>query len=283
MTPESRFLQDLARRCAAPFIANPACQAALLAGSAAEGIADRFSDIDLIVYWEAFPDAATREAARGGAPVRWQIGADADARLIEALDVEGVEVQIAQVSIAAWEEDMAAVLERLEVDSPLQKALDGLLKGLPLHGEDRIAHWRGLAVYPDALARAMIERHLDLFPLWALPHRLAGDDAVLWRHQLLVESAHKLLAVLAGLNRRYFSPFQFKRLAPFCAGLEIAPPRFAERIRALFAAPPERAFDALAELVAETIDLVEAHAPPIDTSGVRARLARRAAPWLRPE
>ena len=50
-----------------------------------------------------------------------------------------------------------------------------------------------------------------------------------------------LIAVLAGLNRLYFTTFQFKRTQRFIDEMDIKPDRLAQRIEALFAGPA--AFD----------------------------------------
>lgn len=49
-----------------------------------------------------------------------------------------------------------------------------------------------------------------------------------------VFKAQHLLGVIAGLNRRYYSPFQLKRVHRFVNQLDIAPADFSDRLELLF-------------------------------------------------
>jgi hypothetical protein len=95
----------------------------------------------------------------------------------------------------------------------------------------------------------------------------------------MVELSHNLLAVLAGLNRKYFTTFQFKRMRAFCDELTIAPPNLAERIEALFASDHRAAVEEAEQLVRETLDLVDRHMPEVDTANARKRIGQRAQAW----
>ena len=282
MTPESEYLVALARRVTDAYLAHTRPRAALLTGSAAVGESDRYSDLDLILYYDALPGEQAVEAARE------QLGAtdvkppdDPSGREFgEAYTVDGVECQVGHVTIAAWEEDMASVLDGLAVESPIQKALGGLMDGMALHGDDLIGHWRAKAAdYPDALARAMVKHYLRFFPLWYVADRLALRDATLWEQQVFVESAQRILGVLAGLNRRYYSPFQFERTHAFVAKMTIAPPRLADRLEALFRAERAAAILELENLVRETVELVGIHMSELDTAHIQLYVGERARPW----
>ena len=191
---------------------------------------------------------------------------------------DGVQCQVAHGTIAGWEAELRTVLVDLDVDSPVQKAISGLFEGIPLHGEGLIERWRNEVTYPDALARAMVERYWRFFPIWHVQERLATRDATLWRQQVLVESAYNLLGVLAGLNRVWFTSFQFKRAHDFTRQLEVAPPRLADRLDALFTLGAREAVLELEALVAETQALLAEHLPDIDTT-LRRGPGTRELPW----
>lgn len=276
-------LRGMASRIASAYSSDPKCRAILLTGSAAEGLSDFFSDLDLILYYDELPTQEQLDALRqrnGGGDRLWVIGDAAEGALFEGYPIGGVECQCGHVTIARWEHDMAEVLERHTVETPLHKALDGLLHGIPLHGEALIRAWQErVAAFPPELAEAMVRHYLSFFPLWALQGRLGPRDAALWIVQELTTTAYHLLGVLAGLNRRYFTTFQFKRMRRFVDGLSIAPANLAERIEGLVLGDPLGAGDSLAALVDETLGLVEQHMPQVDTTAARSRLTRRAQPW----
>src|SRR4051794_37590308 len=112
VTLESAYLRTLARRIAGAYqeTAHPA--AALLTGSAAEGESDRYSDLDLILYYDALPLEDAVRAARegcGGSDFRL-LGQGSEREFAETYVVDGVDCQVAHTTITAWEDDMASVL-----------------------------------------------------------------------------------------------------------------------------------------------------------------------------
>ncbi len=287
ITPESRYLRSMATRIAQAYAAQPQARAALLAGSSALGISDRRSDIDLSIYYEALPDDAQFQAIRAslGADERfWMMGDPAEGGFAEAFRLEGVECQVGHITIAAWERDMERVLSELDVANPLQKALDGTRYGLALAGDEYILRWKErVQAFPDALAEAMVRYYLAFFPAWFYRERFLEQQSLLWLQQVLVENVQHVLGVLAGLNRRYYSTFQFKHMHDFIGQLSIAPPGLAERIEQLFSLPAPQAINALEQLVSETVNLVDTHMPQIDTGRIRARFGARQPTWELPE
>lgn len=283
MNDASAYLLKLARRVAEPYRQLPQLRAFIVTGSVADDSADRYSDLDLIAYYDELPSddelAAAREHNRAENFV-WFAHAPEEGTVADMYDVHGVQCQLMHNTVAAWEQQMAQILEQHEVATPLHKAMSGVQKSIPLHGAELIRQWQTrLADYPEPLARAMVEHHLQFFPLWGLQAYLDTRDAVLWRNQMLLEAAQNILGVLAGLNRRYYTTFQLKRMRHFIAQLAIAPDNLADRLEYLLAADPGPAAAALERLVQEIAELVERHMPEVDTSAVRKRLGWRRPAW----
>lgn len=88
-----------------------------------------------------------------------------------------------------------------------------------------------------------------------------------------------LLGVLAGLNRLYFSPFQFKRMRRFIGKMHVAPDGLAERIDGLFAADRPAAIGQIEDLTRETIALVTRHLPEADILTLPQQPGERERPW----
>ncbi|MEZ4869729.1 MAG: hypothetical protein R3C14_50855 [Caldilineaceae bacterium] len=284
MTEQSTYLVSLARHVVQPYTALPMCRAAMVTGSAAKGLSDNYSDLDLTLYYaDALPDEDALAAIRqqhGAGERKWLIGERAENSFAEAYDLYGIEVQIGHTTLAAWEESIAQVLEKLEVASPLHKAMEGTLACQALYGADYIDQWKArLADYPDALAEAMVQKHLAFFPVWGLEPHFRTRDATVWYYQILVETAQNLVGVLAGLNRLYFTTFQFKRMHRFLDQMEIAPPNLAARLEGLFTSDQPTALAELEQLVAETVTLVETYMPLLDTTKAKRRLGWRQQAW----
>jgi hypothetical protein len=283
MTPESEYLLNLAKRNVQAYLPLPQVRAAMVTGSVALGLSDHYSDIDMMIYYDALPSDDQLLSARlhnGGTELLWRVDNRTEGELMESYRVQGVECQIAHATIAAWERDMAIVLEQHDVKTPLHKALSGTLEAIPLYGTELINAWKDrIANYPPALAQAMVEQHLQFFPLWSVQPQLAARDAKLWHYQILTEASNNLLAIVAGLNRQYFTTFQFKRMQHFVTQLSIAPFDFASRLDRLFTAEFPAAALEMEALVGETIDLVAQHMPQIDVSNIRQKIGQRKPGW----
>ncbi len=69
MNEASRWRLGRAREIAPVYLADPRVRAVMVGGSVARGWADRYSDVEVGVFWEAFPSPeqfrAAMERARG--------------------------------------------------------------------------------------------------------------------------------------------------------------------------------------------------------------------------
>ena len=280
-TPTER-LRTLARRIGDVVVEEVAPRSVLLTGSAATGEADFYSDIDLIVYCDELPTEERIEVVidrLGGEDCR-HIYPRTEDEHGESFELGGIQCQLAFVTVRCADAEVERVLAGEELESPLQKAVEGILEGIPLHGPELIERWRERAAdYPDSLRRAMIERHWRFFPLWYVDRQVAARDALLWRQEILVDAAFDLLAVLAALNSLYFTRFHLKRMRKLVGRMVLAPPDLADRIERLLELDGEAAAHELECLVAETQALVSAHLPDLELPPLRRPLGARQEPW----
>lgn len=282
VTPESDDLRALAKGITAVYVAETQPVAAMLIGSAAEGVSDRYSDLDLGMYYDDLPTEQTIGAARAALGVANAdlLAPRSESGLIETYLLNGVDCQVIHANINAWQKDMDTVLVEHDAGSVIQKALEGVTHALPLHGEHLILSWQAQAKdYPPELGLEMLRRNIQIRPIWYVADRLSGRDALMFLHQMRIDAIHNILAILAGLNCVYFSTFQFKRLHRFSSALQIAPRRLADRIDEALEADPAGAAGMIEELARETLDLVRVHAPEIDLSSIRHPPGSRQQPW----
>ena len=278
-TPTAR-LRALAGRIAEVLVEEIAPRSVLLTGSTATGEADFYSDLDLIVYCDELPTEEGIDAVieRLGGEDRRLIYPRTEDEHGEAFELGRLQCQLAFVTVRCADAEVERVLGGEELESPLQKAVDGILDGIPLHGPELIERWRERAAdYPDSLRRAMIERHWRFFPLWYVDRQVAERDALLWRQEILVNAAFDLLAVLAALNRLYFTRFQLKRMRKLVGRMRLAPPDLADRLERLVA-DGEGAVRELERLIAETQALVVAELPDLELR-LRQPVGARREPW----
>ncbi len=283
-TRQSDYLVKLGRQILEPYTKLSNARAAMITGSAAEGISDFYSDLDMTVYYEnelpSEEELARIREQNGAAERAWLIGDRAEGNFAEAYELNGIQAQIGHALIPIWENDIAEVLERFNADTPLHKAMSGTLESITVFGDEHMTRWKEkIAAYPDGLRRAMVEQHLKFFPYWNIQKQIAARDATIWHYQILTEAAYNLVAVLAGLNRLYFTNFQFKKMRRFLSQMQIIPENFAERIETLFKQDAADAAIALEALVRDVVKLVKDEMPDVDVSAVKKNLGKRRPAW----
>src|SRR5260370_16742379 len=143
MQEESRWRYGLAQQIASHAHANPKVAAVLVEGSVARGDADRFSDLDLAVFWAEPPtvqerrDIVTRAAGRDRRP--WP--SPREAAGWERQNVrEGVAIDVRHTTVAATERLLEARLEHADPRLSKQHHLSALPSAPPLLNPTLLTH-----------------------------------------------------------------------------------------------------------------------------------------------
>lgn len=294
-TPASEWRRAVARHLAAHYAANPHVAAVLCGGSAARGLADPYSDLELGIFWHAPPAEAERRAAplAAGADGLHLYPYDADLELWEdtyfigraAPDAPqtGLLVEAESYTVAGIERILPRVLDEFDTDDTRHSLLSTLGAGhhLPLHGADLLAGWSArAATYPDGLAAKLVRRHAQIEFSWRIEMLLARGDNRVMVYTELTRMTQALLRTLLALNRRYY--FGFKWLDYVVEQLRLAPPDLGPRLRAIYTAAPLAGMQVLAGLIEEMYDLVEAEFPAMDVAQLRRWFRWRRPLWENP-
>jgi hypothetical protein len=137
--------------------------------------------------------------------------------------------------------------------------------------------WRDrVAVYPEGLAIAMVQKHLR-FSAFGSREMLASRNEIPLLYENHSHSARLLLNLLFGLNRIYHPTFKWTR--HFAAEMKIAPRDFFARLEKVYRADAVSGTRELRALIEETFDLVEQHLPQIDLAAQRAEFAKPYESW----
>jgi hypothetical protein len=250
---------------------------AFVSGSVVDELADERSDVDMSVVFDVLPERAELLAAcrrTGGTDWFWHAGDLADGGLVVAFRVDEIEVQIGYSDVKTLDAHLDELLVEHKADTPTHKLGEGILKAEALSGAERLAALKArLGRFPPELGQAMIDHFLRQGAPWRAVSQLLHRDGELWCRELLVDASYGLFGVLAGLNRRYFTTFQFKRMTRFANGLALVPADLAARVQQLLLAPPRAAFEQLHALEGELLALLAAHAPGTDLRAVERRRA----------
>ena len=270
MNEQSAWRVEFARRYIGPYREHAGARMGVLGGSVAQGVADRWSDCDTIVYWDEIDsDWLETPRAQDAERFTWLESFPGNA-WIEQYRFGRLKADIAHVRLGWLDELIDGVLGGTDTDTTSLDVLRGVQESIVLFGEEQYEPIRArVQDYPHELRLAMVRNHLKLTPSWIYDGmgRDRGDLVVFYEYVLA--TMRSLVGVLAGLNRVYVAPDKLKRVGAVVGRMNLTPLDAAARLDALLALPRERVKDELDDLVSRTLELVEQHLPEVDTTHAR--------------
>ena len=256
----------------ARYAANERVAAVALSGSTARGTADRWSDVEVAVFWNVPPTDDERSAAAtdAGAVILRLFEFDVDERVWcddLAVGPDSLLVEVVHMLDSTAEDYLSALLDDCEPEPLLLNFAQGLLDAVPSHGSERLDAWKSrVSDYPSELQRAVIRRNAQVDHFWRWrAHAERGNSVLL--AAAFADTATRIYATILALNKRYGptlkSPDALTRPLP------TAPSDFAGRLQACFSLDPHRQAEVLEALVEETYDLIERECPDVDVARLR--------------
>ena len=283
MNEVSLWRQALAQQIAEYYMANPKVMAVIVEGSVALGCADRFSDIDLVVFWSESPKAKARRAIikhAGGVQGSFYPFHRKDGGWSEHFELEGIAIDVRHMTVETFERTMTDILERGDSSLIKQQHLAAILSALPLSDPKLLIHWQKQArAYPQELSMTMVQTYLHFRPAWE-QEMMAERNDLLVLYESFCTTQQRLLLSFMGLNHLYYPGF--KRIDQVMRQMSISPPQLATRFNQLFGVvsiDPLAAVYQLQELIEETFVLVETYLGEIDLSEARAQFQEGRANW----
>jgi hypothetical protein len=304
MNEATEWRAELGRRVAEAYVQDKKLAAAALGGSVARGWADRYSDVEVFVFWREAPAEKERlaavERAGGRIEVYWavpprpseyralvtrthgrmgQIWPYEDEEWSEHFFVHGVAIGVSGFLTETVEQYLVDVVKQADATDRKQILLSTVQHGQPLYGEERLVDWRNRAAYPDHLAKSIISSLLAYDDSWAASEMLAARQDLLALYPLLIHLADKILRILLALNHTYLPDPRFKWLVRLAGQLQYRPSGLAQRLKDVFQMEPMPAAGELQHLFEETLQLVETQMPQIDTEAARKWIRYRRPVW----
>jgi predicted nucleotidyltransferase len=212
MNEESTRRLALAQQLAPYYCANPKVTAVAVTESVARGDADRFSDIDLAVFWSLAPTEEERGEIIKRAEGKHEQFVPKNRNEVcrsESYEVCGLAIDVRHFEVESAERILAEVLEHCDPSLSKQLHLAALLTALPLSDPSAVLnHWQSRATaYPRGLSMAMVRAHLGFRPGWEL-EMLAERNDLLTLYESFCAIEKQVLLVLMGLNRLYYPGWQ---------------------------------------------------------------------------
>lgn len=267
----------LAKHVAAAYVANPRVQAVVVNGSVGRGNADRYSDIEITVFWADHPSEQERRAAverAGGTDLKLWPLYEPDEEYSSSYLVGGVKIDLGEFTVETMERFLDDVTLRFDIADYKQILISVIQYGAAVHGQELIKQWQARAsVYPRELTRAMVLAHCE-FDL-GTADVLADRDDLLMLYNLICTAERQILGVLLGLNRLYLANPNYKWLDQLVSELRIAPAALSFRLKQIFRTDPKLAVHALQQLIEETLKLVEKNMPELDMTPYQAHARHR--------
>jgi hypothetical protein len=292
----------LAQQIGHAYAASDNVRAVMMGGSVSRGLADRYSDLEIGVFWAEPPPDDERMAAierLGGrlfgprsfpaytTDPEWVVSEHfhIDEVTIDGRRYAGTSnINTQHFTVGGMERCLADVVERYDTAAEKHELLSAVQHGVPPYGADLLARWQAKAAgYPGQLARRVIREHLWFGPAY-VPECFAGrgdggDVLVLYRHFLV--TAQCILQILAALNRVYCPSPEHKWMDWLIGQFRIGPHDLSRRIKLVFRVEPRDGGRELRRLVHETLALVDEHLPEVNVPRPEDERPRVNTDWAR--
>jgi predicted nucleotidyltransferase len=269
----------LAQKIGAVYAENPKVSVIVLAGSTARNMADRYSDIEIDLFWAEPPTDQDRKSAieRLGAKILiyWPFEDD---EWGEAYAVGKLKVDLSSFLVETMDRYLTEVIDQADTTVDKQLLIAAVQHGVLLAdtGGEQLRTWQAkAAAYSAALAEAMVKTYLQPDSRWYAREALAERDDALYLYSLFCQTEQKILGALLGLNRIYLPHPSFKWLDALVAGMELAPPNLSARLKQAFRNEPQAGVRELEQIVEETFALVEKHMPHLDLTKAKTEFRKR--------
>ncbi|MDM5317524.1 DUF4037 domain-containing protein [Fictibacillus sp. b24] len=257
-------LKDIAIELAAIYQQNPKVQAVLLAGSVSRGWEDKYSDIELNIFWSEKPHDEDRMN-----PIIAINGSIIDFHPYEEeewaesyLTPQNVKLEISSFLTTTAEKWIAEVVEQYEIDYGKQCMVSSVYYGQSLYGDHVINELKKkVEIYPDDLAKNMIEENLALWYRWNNRYALLDRKDWIMLYDLMSGVQKKLLGTLFALNKLYIHHPSFKWMHKYSEIFVIKPENLNQRLSAILTGDVQKSIQKLEQLIEEVFQLVEKHYP----------------------
>lgn len=270
----SQWRIELAQELAAQYAAHQQIKMIVLGGSPSQGLADQYSDLDVIVYWDGIDFAWLQTAPLvnvGGN--RKFLNSNDSTTAIEHYYFDTIKVDFAHITLELWEMWIDDVQKRYETTGYKQKSMAGFLDAHVLYGQTLYTQWHErLQFFPEQLAENIVREQMRFFVEGCLRHQGLDRGEILFYYDGVSLMLKKVLTILGGLNKVYFSVDEPRWLPFALAKMPIQPMDVWPRIEEILTGDRYHGLNMLYDLIYETMSLVEEHMPAIDVKQTRERM-----------
>lgn len=242
---------------------GPELLAMAVGGSVSRGQADAFSDLELLCFWDIFPDVDTRQKLVDsiGADLIFPIDDDQNE---DNLILKDIQVDILHNTVDYYDNMIEDAWEFHLADYQTLGFLDTITYAYPLFGDDILNAWKEKTeVYPRELAINVIFDNLVKLHNGNIELYIQRDNPTEYYAQM-VSIQRKLFNILSAINKSYAGGYKW--MYPELEAMKIAPVNVSIRFKEMFTINKFEAVEDLYALVFETLILVKQQFPEVDFS-----------------
>lgn len=163
-TEASVWRVEFARELAGYYKDREGIRMIVLGGSASRGEADAYSDLDIVVYWDAIDRDFIDAEPLKGLKCRRAYTTGNEQFGLESYYFGSLKADFGHVTMDAWNEIVDGVIVKHEADPGSMHSFDGFLGSIALHGEELVEEWKAkMREFPPELATDMVRRHMRLY------------------------------------------------------------------------------------------------------------------------
>jgi hypothetical protein len=239
-------------------------QESVLTGSASRGVADKYSDIEMMFYVDALPAQEDRETwlrFAGASDIVFDTESPGDSEVWAAFYISDISVEAGWRVITEHEKDIDAIVAGKVVAHGLLTLAWIMTHAVSLRSIGHLPRWQQkLSHYPEMLPPKIID---SINEYWIVPQGfairwalLAREEPMAFTHRLLGEMQF-VLRILFAINHQWEPDWKWLRSE--VQSLTIKPERLIERIHDIFTmAQNEQTVAQVLMLIRDTLKLVPA-------------------------
>lgn len=261
-------LQEMADQLARLYAENPKVEGVLLGGSVSRGWQDKYSDIELLVFWKEPPTDTDRKT-----PIMKSNGTVLDFHPYEDEEwsetylTNGVKLEISNFLTAAIQRFITKTVDFFDTDPEIQCIAAAVNYGKALEGHELITEMKGrVQNYPDGLRKTMIEENIIFGSRWSNREALLYRKDWLMLYKVMADAETKIMSILFALNRQYIVHPGFKWQRNALDGMSVKPENIIKRMESVFIGNPKDAIRTLEAVIQEVFDLIGQELPDMNLS-----------------
>ena len=264
-------LKMLASDISKVYMKNPKVEAVLLGGSVARNWNDKYSDIELFIFWKGSPSEEERKDsihAVEGEIIDFHPYEDKE--WSETYITQGVKLEISNFLTSTIEDIINDVIIRFDINIDKQCLVASIHDGIALNGEGIIRRFKEkVNIYPRELSIAMINNNIYLGNRWSNREALVEREDWLMLYRVMTSVQNNIMGILFGLNSLYVHHPAFKWQKQSLLKMAIAPENISDRLSSVLIDHPKKGVKELEGIIQEIYGFIESEFPTIDLSKVK--------------